>query len=78
MHRLKVKEGEVQLERLSTAIDSLMRKAVKVSAEDPGQFALAFFDTMDKFDFQRQAYHSGALPFCLLHMHKHAQAAAHT
>eukprot|EP00965_Chrysotila_dentata_P213099 6187427-Pleurochrysis_carterae.AAC.1 len=42
-------------------IDTLWRKVVKTTAEEPGPFAKSLLDAMDLFNFQRQAYHSGAL-----------------
>eukprot|EP00965_Chrysotila_dentata_P246193 6207009-Pleurochrysis_carterae.AAC.3 len=60
-HLREVCDAESKLEQLATAIDTLQRKVVKVSSEDPGPFAQSFIDTMNQWNFQRQAYHSGAL-----------------
>eukprot|EP00965_Chrysotila_dentata_P217551 6190067-Pleurochrysis_carterae.AAC.2 len=63
-HLREVRDAQSKLEQLAPAIDALQRKVVKVSSEDPGPFAQAFIDTMNLWNFQRQAYHSGMLSLC--------------
>eukprot|EP00965_Chrysotila_dentata_P260890 6214069-Pleurochrysis_carterae.AAC.5 len=61
LHTAKLRAAERQVEKSNALIDSIWRKSVRVSADEPGPFAQSFLDAMDKYNFQRQAYHSGAL-----------------